>query len=582
VEVAVGSPLLPRRVVPVVRLYSPEAVEEIRAAAEAWEREVVPQWLRRLPERMESFTTLSGIEVKRLYTPADLPDFDYMEKLGFPGTYPFTRGIHATMYRARIWTMRMFSGYGGPEETNKRLRFLIEHGETGLSLAFDYPTLIGIDPDDPMAEGEVGIVGVSVPTLRDMEIIFNGINMGEVTTNMTINPPAPVLLSFYVATAEKQGVPYERIGGTTQNDPLKEFIAQKSYVFPPEPAVKVAMDLIEWSVKHLPKWNPISISGYHIREAGSDAVQEVAFTIADGIEYVRQLIARGLDVDEFAPRLSFFWDSHINFFEEIAKFRAARRMWARIMREWFGAKKPRSWWMRFHTQTAGVSLTAQQPWLNIVRTAYEALAAVLGGTQSLHTNSFDEPFRVPSEFAAKIALRTQQILAYETGVADTIDPCGGSYYVEWLTDEIEERAWRYIDRIERMGGMLEAVKKGYPQREITETSYRFQRDVEEGRRFIVGVNIFVEEDIDEVRNVPLLEFDQEEIEERQKRRVREVRSMRNQQRWRRALDELRRAAERGENIMPYVLNAAKAYATLGEIMGTLKEVYGVYVEPPIY
>jgi len=566
----------------VVKLFSHEAVEEVRAAAANWEKEVVPQWLKILPERFEEFTTLSGIPVKRLYTPADLEGFDYMEKLGFPGMYPFTRGIHATMYRARIWTMRMFSGYGGPEETNQRLKFLIKHGETGLSLAFDYPTLIGIDPDDPMAEGEVGIVGVSVPTLKDMEIIFDGIDMGEVTTNMTINPPAPVLLSFYVATAEKQGVPYERIGGTTQNDPLKEFIAQKSYVFPPEPAVKVAMDLIEWSVKHLPKWNPISISGYHIREAGSDAVQEVAFTIADGIEYVRQLTARGLDVDEFAPRLSFFWDSHINFFEEIAKFRAARRMWAKIMREWFGAKKPRSWWMRFHTQTAGVSLTAQQPWLNIVRTAYEALAAVLGGTQSLHTNSFDEPFRVPSEFAAKIALRTQQILAYETGVADTIDPCGGSYYVEWLTDEIEERAWKYIDRIERMGGMLEAVKKGYPQREITETSYKFQRDVEERRKFIVGVNIFVEEEVEEIRNVPLLEFDQEEIEERQKKRVKWVRESRDQQRWKRALDELRRAAEKGENVMPYILNAAKAYATLGEIMGTLKEVYGVYVEPPIY
>ncbi|MCE4618813.1 MAG: methylmalonyl-CoA mutase family protein, partial [Desulfurococcales archaeon] len=371
-------------------------------------------------------------------------------------------------------------------------------------------------------------------------------------------------------------------GGTTQNDPLKEFIAQKSYVFPPEPAVKVAMDLIEWSVKNLPKWNPISISGYHIREAGSTAVQELAFTIADGIEYVRQLINRGLDVDEFAPRLSFFFDAHINFFEEIAKFRAARRMWAKIMKEWFGAKKPRSMWMRFHTQTAGVSLTAQQPFNNIVRTAIEALAAVLGGTQSLHTNSFDEPFRVPSEFAAKIALRTQQIIAYETGVADTIDPLAGSYYVEWLTDEIEERAWRYIERIERMGGMLEAVKKGFPQREITEASYQFQKDVEEGRKFIVGVNIFVEEEEEEVRNVPLLEFDQEEIEARQKKRIKEIRSNRNKQRWERALNELRKAAERGENIMPYVLEAAKAYATLGEIMGTLKEVYGVYVEPPIY
>ncbi len=563
-------------------LFNKEEVERIRSMVEKWEREVVPEWLKKIPERMDQFTTLSGIPVKRVYTPADLGDYDYWEKLGLPGQYPFTRGIHATMYRARIWTMRMFSGYGGPEETNERLKFLIRHGETGLSLAFDYPTLIGIDPDDPLAEGEVGIVGVSVPTLLDMEIIFDGINMGEVTTNMTINPPAPVLLSFYVATAEKQGVPYNRIGGTTQNDPLKEFIAQKSYVFPPEPAVKVAMDLIEWSVKNLPKWNPISISGYHIREAGATAVQELAFTIADGIEYVRQLVNRGLDVDQFAPRLSFFFDSHINFFEEIAKFRAARRMWAKIMKEWFGAKKRRSMWMRFHTQTAGVSLTAQEPFNNIVRTAIEALAAVLGGTQSLHTNSFDEPFRVPSAFAAKIALRTQQIIAYETGVADTVDPCAGSYFVEWLTDEMEERAWRYIERIERMGGMLEAVKKGFPQREITEASYQFQKDVDEQKRFIVGVNIFASEDIDEVRNVPLLEFNQEEIEARQKERVRKVRSMRNKEKWERALDNLRKAAEKGENIMPYVLEAARSYATLGEIMGAMKEVYGVYVEPPIY
>ncbi len=564
------------------KLYSERSLEEIRAKYMEWEEKVVPEWLKRLPERMEEFTTLSGIPVKRLYTPLDVQSQDYMEKLGFPGQYPYTRGIHATMYRARIWTMRMFSGFGGPEETNERLKFLIKHGETGLSLAFDYPTLIGIDPDDPMAEGEVGIVGVSVPTLLDMEIIFNGINLGEVTTNMTINPPAPVLLSFYVAVAEKQGVPYHRIGGTTQNDPLKEFIAQKSYVFPPEPAVKVAMDLVEWSIRNLPKWNPISISGYHIREAGSTAVQELAFTLADGIEYVRQLISRGLDVDEFAPRLSFFFDSHINFFEEIAKFRAARRMWAKIMKEWFGARKARSMWLRFHTQTAGVSLTAQQPWNNIVRTAIEALAAVLGGTQSLHTNGFDEPFRVPSELAAKIALRTQQIIAYETGVADTIDPLGGSYYVEWLTDEMEERAWRYIDKIEKMGGMLEAVKKGFPQREVTEASYRFQREVEEGKRFIVGVNIFTEEEEEEIRKVPLLEFNQEEIEERQKRRVRMVRESRDPVRWRRSLDELRKAAERGENLMPYILQAVKAKATLGEIMSTLKEVYGVYVEPPIY
>ncbi len=561
-------------------LFDEKALKEIAEKYTEWEEKIVPEWLSRLPERQKEFTTLSGIRVKRLYTPLDLKDFDYLSKLGFPGDYPFTRGIHATMYRARLWTMRMFSGYGGPEETNKRLKFLIEHGETGLSLAFDYPTLVGVDPDDPMAEGEVGVVGVSVPTLLDMEIIFDGIDMGSVTTNMTINPPAPVLLSFYVAAAEKQGVPYHKIGGTTQNDPLKEFIAQKSYVFPPEPAVKVAMDLIEWSVKHLPKWNPISISGYHIREAGATAVQELAFTLADGIEYVRQLIARGLDVDEFAPRLSFFFAAHINFFEEIAKFRAARRMWARIMKDWFGAKKKRSMWMRFHVQTSGVSLVAQEPWNNIVRTAIEALAAVLGGAQSLHTNSFDEPFRVPSEFAAKIALRTQQIIAYETGVADVVDPLGGSYYVEWLTDEIEEQAWKYIDRIERMGGMLEAVKNGYPQREVMDAAYRFQKEVEEGKRLIVGVNIFRSEDIEEIRKVPLLEFDQREIEERQKKRVKMVREMRNKQKWERALNELRRAAERGENIMPYVLNAVKAYATLGEIMGTLKEVYGVYVEPP--
>jgi len=565
-----------------VGMFREEELERLRREYERWEREVVPEWLKRLPERMEEFTTLSGIPLRRVYTPLDLKGWDYMEKLGLPGEYPFTRGIHATMYRARIWTMRMFSGYGGPEETNRRLKFLIKHGETGLSLAFDDPTLIGIDPDDPLAEGQVGIVGVSVPTLKDMEIIFDGINLGGVTTNMTINPPAPVLLSFYVAVAEKQGVPYHGIGGTTQNDPLKEFIAQKTYVFPPEAAVKVAMDLVEWSVRSLPRWNPISISGYHIREAGATAVQELAFTLADGIEYVRQLTGRGLDVDEFAPRLSFFFNSHINFFEEIAKFRAARRMWARIMREWFGAKKRRSLWLRFHTQTSGASLVAQEPWNNIVRTAIEALAAVLGGTQSLHTNSFDEPFRVPSEFAARIALRTQQIIAYETGVADVVDPLGGSYFVEWLTDEIEERAWRYIERIESMGGMLEAVKKGYPQREVTESAYRFQREVEEGRRLIVGVNIFRSDEVEDVRKVPLLEFDQAEVEERQKRRVKWVRSMRNRERWERSLDNLRRAAEKGENIMPYVLEAARSYATIGEIMGVLREVYGTYAEPPEY
>jgi methylmalonyl-CoA mutase N-terminal domain/subunit len=563
-------------------LYDKKSLNEIKNSLEKWEKETLQNWIKQVPEREKEFTNLSNIPIKILYTPADLEDFDYNSKLGFPGSYPFTRGIHATMYRARLWTMRMFSGFGGPEETNKRLKFLIEHGETGLSLAFDYPTLIGIDPDDPMAEGEVGIVGVSVPTIEDMRVVFDGINMGEVTTNMTINPPAPVLLSFYVGVAEMQGVPYDKIGGTTQNDPLKEFIAQKSYVFPPEPAVRVSMDLIEWSVKNLPKWNPISVSGYHIREAGSTAVQELAFTIADGIEYVRQLISRGLDVDEFAHRISFFWDSHINFFEEIAKFRAARRMWAKIMKEWFHAKKERSMWMRFHTQTAGVSLTAQQPWNNIIRTTIEAMAAVLGGTQSLHTNSFDEPFRVPSEFAAKIALRTQQIIAYESGIADTIDPLAGSYYVEWLTDEIEEKAWNYIDRIEKLGGMLEAVKKGFPQRELTDASYNYQKQVEEKKKYIVGVNIFEDNQVDEIRNVPLLEFDQAEIERRQKNRISKIRSKRNKELWERSLNELRKAAEKDVNLMPYILQAAKAKATLGEIISTLKEVFGSYVEPPIY
>jgi len=564
------------------KLFNKEALNKLRKDVERWEAETLPKSISRYPERRDKFTNLSNIEINRVYTPLDIKDFNYFEKLGLPGEYPYTRGIHATMYRGRIWTMRMFSGYGSAEDTNKRLKFLIEHGETGLSLAFDFPTLVGIDADDPMASGEVGVCGVSVSSIKDMEIIFDGIDMSKITTNMTINPPAPILLAMYVATAEKQGVPYEMVGGTTQNDPLKEFIAQKSYVFPPEPAVKVAMDVVEWSVKNLPKWNPISISGYHIREAGSTAVQELAFTIANGIEYVRHLINRGMDVDEFAPRLSFFFDSHINFFEEIAKFRAARRMWAKIMKDWFKAKKPRSMWLRFHTQTAGVSLTAQQPYNNIIRTTIEALAAVLGGTQSLHTNALDEPFRVPSEFAAKLALRTQQIIAYETGVADTVDPLAGSYYVEWLTDKIEEEAWKYIERIEMMGGMTEAVKRGYPQREITDASFRFQREVDEGKRYIVGVNIFVEKEGEEIRNVPLLDINQKEIEEKQIRRLRKLREERDKSRWETSLNNLRKAAEKGLNIMPYVLEAVKSYATLGEIMNTLKEVYGVWVEPPIY
>ncbi len=560
-------------------LFNKESLDEIRKRLKVWEEEVIKNDISKYPERLPEFKNISGIVLKRFYTPVDLENYDYFEKLGFPGEYPFTRGIHATMYRGRIWTMRMFSGYGSPEYTNERLKFLLKHGETGLSLAFDFPTLLGLDADDPLSHGEVGVVGVSVSSLKDMEVIFDGIPMDQVTTNMTINPPAPVLLSFYIAAAEKQGVGPEQIGGTTQNDNLKEFFAQKSYVFPPEAGLKISLDVIEYSAKYLPKWNPISISGYHIREAGGTALQELAFTIADGIEYVRSGIKRGMDVDLFAPRLSFFFAAGTDLFEEVAKFRAARRMWAKIMKEKFNAKKPRSMWMRFHTQTSGVALTAQQPENNIVRVAIQALAAVLGGTQSLHTNSFDEAWALPSEKAAKIALRTQQILAYESGAADVVDPLAGSYYVEWLTDRMEEEAWKIIDRVERVGGMVEAIKRGIPQREINDSAYKFQKEVEAKQRIIVGVNEFVEE---EKLEIPLLRFNQEEVERHQIERLRKVKEMRNNSSVEWSLRELRSAAQRNENIMPYVLKAVKVYATLGEIMGTLKEVYGEWVETPLF
>jgi len=560
-------------------LFNKESIEEIKKRLKIWEEEVIKNDISKYPERLPEFKNISGIILKRFYTPADLENYDYFEKLGFPGEYPFTRGIHATMYRGRIWTMRMFSGYGTPEYTNERLKFLLKHGETGLSLAFDFPTLLGLDADDPLSHGEVGVVGVSVSSLKDMEIIFDGIPMDQVTTNMTINPPAPVLLSFYIAAAEKQGVKPEQVGGTTQNDNLKEFFAQKSYIFPPEAGLKISLDIIEYSAKYLPKWNPISISGYHIREAGGTALQELAFTIADGIEYVRAGIKRGMDVDLFAPRLSFFFAAGTDLFEEVAKFRAARRMWAKIMKEKFNAKKARSMWMRFHTQTSGVTLTAQQPENNIVRVAIQALAAVLGGTQSLHTNSFDEAWALPSEKAAKIALRTQQILAYESGAADVVDPLAGSYYVEWLTDKMEEEAWKIIDKIEHVGGMVEAIKRGIPQREINDSAYKFQKEVESKQRIIVGVNEFVE---DEKLEIPLLRFNQEEVEKRQIERLRKVKEMRNNSSVEWSLRELKNAAQRNENIMPYVLKAVKVYATLGEIMGTLKEVYGEWVEAPLF
>jgi methylmalonyl-CoA mutase N-terminal domain/subunit len=560
-------------------LFNKESIEEIKKKLKVWEEETIKNDISKYPERLPEFRNISGIVLKRFYTPVDLENYDYFEKLGFPGEYPFTRGIHATMYRGRIWTMRMFSGYGSPEYTNERLKFLLKHGETGLSLAFDFPTLLGLDADDPLSHGEVGVVGVSVSSLKDMEVIFDGIPMDQVTTNMTINPPAPVLLSFYIAAAEKQGVKPEQVGGTTQNDNLKEFFAQKSYVFPPEAGLKISLDVIEYSAKYLPKWNPISISGYHIREAGGTALQELAFTIADGIEYVRAGIKRGMDVDLFAPRLSFFFAAGTDLFEEVAKFRAARRMWAKIMKEKFNAKKTRSMWMRFHTQTSGVALTAQQPENNIVRVAIQALAAVLGGTQSLHTNSFDEAWALPSEKAAKIALRTQQILAYESGAADVVDPLAGSYYVEWLTDKMEEEAWKIIDRIEHVGGMVEAIKRGIPQREINDSAYKFQKEVENKQRIIVGVNEFIE---DEKLEIPLLRFNQEEVEKHQIERLRKVREMRSSSSVEWSLKELKNAAQRNENIMPYVLKAVKVYATLGEIMNTLKEVYGEWVETPLF
>ncbi|RPJ06262.1 MAG: methylmalonyl-CoA mutase, partial [Deltaproteobacteria bacterium] len=472
-------------------------------------------------EQLPRFTTLSDVEIKGLYTPDDMTEMDYAEGIGFPGSYPFTRGIHPSMYRERLWTMRMFSGLGGPEETNKRFHYLLDHGETGLSVAFHYPTLRGYDSDSPLARGEIGKCGVAIDTLKDMEILFEGIPLDQVTTSMTINPPASILLAMYIGVAEKQGVGKGEIGGTIQNDMLKEFIAQKTFMLPPKPSLRIIVDTVEYCTREVPRWNTISISGYHIREAGSTAIQELAFTLADGIAYVEAAIERGLAVDEFAPRFSFFFDSHIDFFEEIAKFRAARRMWARIMRERFKAIHPRSWMLRFHTQTAGVSLTAQQPYNNIVRTAYEALAAVLGGTQSLHTNSLDETYAIPTEEAVTIALRTQQVLAEETGVTLTVDPLAGSYFVEALTRQTEEQAWEYIRRIDEMGGMVAAIERGYPQMEIAEASYRFQKQLDAGEKVIVGLNRHVTD------HPPITIWRMRpEIEQRQLKRLREVKERR--------------------------------------------------------
>jgi methylmalonyl-CoA mutase N-terminal domain/subunit len=559
-------------------MFDKQKIEEIAKERKRWEKFTLPNWIKQCPERLKEFKNHSGITIKGLYTPEDIKDMDYMRDLGFPGEYPFTRGLHATMYRGRLWTMRMFAGYGTAEDTNKRFKYLLKEGETGLSTAFDYPTIMGYDSDHPMARGEVGVCGVAVSSLKDMEIIFDGIPLDKVTTSMTINGPATVLLAMYIAVGDKQGVPREKLGGTTQNDNLKEFFAQKLCIFPPQPSLKLSVDIIEFCAKHLPKWNPISISGYHIREAGATAVQELAFTLCDAIAYVEETLKRGLKVDDFAPRLSFFFASHNNFFEEIAKFRAARRLWAKIMKERFHAKNPRSMWMRMHVQTSGCTLTAQQPLNNIIRTTIQALAAVLGGTQSLHTNSFDEALCLPTEESVRVALRTQQIIAYESGVADTVDPLAGSYYVEALTNEIEERAMEYIQKVDDMGGAVAAIEKGFFQREIAESAYRYQKEIEEKKRIIVGVNEYIIED--EKIPIKLLRVDPD-VERRQIERLQKLRRERDNRKVKEVLEKLHYAATKNENLMPTIIEAVKAYATLGEIMDVLRKVYGEYKEPII-
>jgi methylmalonyl-CoA mutase N-terminal domain/subunit len=530
-------------------------------------------------EHQGPFTTISGIPVDILHTPDKLKGFDYCRDLGFPGEFPFTRGIRLDMYRGRLWTMRQFAGYGTAKDTNRRFKYLLDRGQTGLSTAFDMPTLMGYDSDHPVSEGEVGRCGVAISSLEDMEILFDGIPLDKVSTSMTINAPAAILLALYIAVGEKQGVPSEKLRGTLQNDILKEYIAQKEWIFPPEPHMKLITDIMEFCAQHVPKWNTISISGYHIREAGSTAVQELAFTLADGFTYVEAGINAGLDVDVFAPRLSFFFNAHLDFFEEIAKYRAARRIWARTMREKYGAKDPNSWLMRFHTQTAGCSLTAQQPENNIVRTAYEALAAVLGGTQSLHTNSMDESLALPSEKAVQIALRTQQIVAHETGVINTIDPLGGSYFVESLTNEMEDQARKYFQKIEALGGVIAGIEKGFFQREIAAAASEYQKAIEAQRRVVVGVNRYALED--EEVEIDLLRIDPR-IEEEQRNRLRSLRARRHNRAVRDNLKKLQQAAREEKNLMPFIIEAVKAYATLGEICDALREIYGEYREPPVF
>jgi methylmalonyl-CoA mutase N-terminal domain/subunit len=558
-------------------------IEQLTAAHEKWEQQCLWPALRRTPERSGPFMTTSSSPVERLYTPLDLTrdgislTEHFLQNVGYPGQYPFTRGIHPTGYRGKLWTMRMFAGFGSAEETNARFKYLLEQGQTGLSIAFDMPTLYGRDTDHPLVEGEFGKCGVAVSSLADMEILLADLPLDQVSTSMTINSPAAMIWAMYLVVAEKRGIPWSKLRGTIQNDILKEYIAQNEYIFPPEPSMRLVVDTIEFATRHVPQWNPISVSGYHIREAGSTAVQELAFTLADGFAYVEAALERGLDIDEFAPRISFFFNAHNDFFEEIAKYRAARRIWARAMRERYGAKNERSWWLRFHTQTAGCSLTAQQPEINIVRTAIQALAAVLGGTQSLHTNSMDEALALPSEKAVTIALRTQQIIAYESGVANTVDPLGGSYFVEALTDRMEREAQHIFDAINAQGGVIAAIRNGYFHREIADAAYRYQQEIDRGERIIVGVNAFQD---DEPITIPILQMDPEG-EKRHLERLNRVRRERDQELVKRRLAELRAAAQGTENMMPAILECVRAYCTLGEMCDVLREVFGVYQQDSV-
>ncbi len=557
-------------------MYDKAKLAEIAEAQEKWEETTLQQSLARTPERKQRFMTTSSEPIKRLYTPLDVADLDYVRDLGNPGEYPYTRGVHATLYRGKPWTMRLFSGFGSAEETNARYKYLLEQGNMGLSVAFDLATLMGYDTDAPQALGEFGKCGVAISSLKDMEILFDGIPLDQVTTSMTINSPAAIIWAMYIVAAEKQGVPMAALRGTLQNDILKEYIAQKEYIFPPEPSMRLVVDTIEFGTRHMPAWNTISISGYHIREAGSTAAQELAFTLGNGLEYVRWAIERGLDIDDFAPRLSLFFNSHNDFFEEVAKFRAARRIWAREMRETFGAKNPRSWLCRFHTQTAGVSLTAQQPENNIARVAIQALAAVLGGTQSLHTNSMDEALALPSEEAVTIALRTQQIIAEESGVGNTVDPLAGSFFVEHETNKIEQQVYDYWRQVEELGGVLPAIEAGFFQQEISNAAYQYQREIEANERVIVGVNGYADDD-EEIR-IPILKMDPKGYE-RQVARLARLRQERDNECVGERLAALRAAAAGSENTMPYIIEAVRAYATLGEITDVFREVFGTYEEP---